>query len=142
ALYAGGGFITAGGTSAPHIARWDGASWSALGEGTDNEVLALAVFDDGSGPALYAGGYFSHAGGTDLAHSAAHIARWGGSVWSQLGDGIDGAVRALAGLYDSAGPKLVAGGNFATAGGSAAKNVAAWNGTAWAPLGTGISDQV
>jgi hypothetical protein len=30
-VYAGGGFTTAAGVSAYSIARWDGASWAALG---------------------------------------------------------------------------------------------------------------
>jgi hypothetical protein len=56
ALYAGGGFNTAGGQSASKIARWDGQSWSALGGGaTSNQVFALAAFDDGAGLALFAG---------------------------------------------------------------------------------------
>jgi hypothetical protein len=32
-LYAGGSFTTAGGMPAANIARWDGTSWSALGDG-------------------------------------------------------------------------------------------------------------
>ncbi len=52
-LYAGGGFTTAGGVAANRIAKWDGASWSALGSGMNGGVRALAV--DGSGN-LYAGG--------------------------------------------------------------------------------------
>ncbi|MFH0983162.1 MAG: hypothetical protein V2A79_16705, partial [Planctomycetota bacterium] len=31
ALYAGGGFTTAGGVSANYIAKWNGTQWSALG---------------------------------------------------------------------------------------------------------------
>src|SRR5262245_23643042 len=38
-------------------------------------VLAVTVFDDGSGPALYVGGYFTTAGGL----SANSIAKWDGS---------------------------------------------------------------
>ena len=40
-LIAGGGFITAGGTSANHVAAWDGTAWSALGSGMDSAVNAL-----------------------------------------------------------------------------------------------------
>jgi hypothetical protein len=56
ALYAGGDFTTAGGVTVNNIARWDGSSWSALsgpsGTGIDDTVYALAVHDDGTGPAL------------------------------------------------------------------------------------------
>ena len=40
-LYAGGSFTTAGGVDANYIARWDGANWSPLGAGTNNQVFAL-----------------------------------------------------------------------------------------------------
>jgi hypothetical protein len=76
ALYAGGIFTTAGDISANKIAKWNGSSWSALGSGLGSGanalVNALAVFDDGDGPALYAGGNFSTAGGVP----SSHIAKW------------------------------------------------------------------
>src|SRR5690606_9866234 len=58
ALYLGGRFTEAGGVAARNVARWDGEAWSPLGDGLAGlEVRALAVYDDGSGPAIYAGGY-------------------------------------------------------------------------------------
>src|SRR6185503_7161916 len=66
ALYAGGALLAAGGNALGRIARWNGAAWSALGTGIGDApdfVLALDVFDDGSGAALYAGGLFTIAGG-------------------------------------------------------------------------------
>ena len=44
--------------SAKRVARWNGSSWAALGSGMSGGVRALAVHDDGGGPALYAGGEF------------------------------------------------------------------------------------
>ena len=58
ALFVGGGFSVAGGTQASYVAKWDGASWSALGLGMDDWVWGLSVYDDGSGEALYAAGDF------------------------------------------------------------------------------------
>ena len=55
-LYVGGSFTHAGGFPANSIARWDGTSWSPVGNGQSGTVLALTEYDDGSGPALYAGG--------------------------------------------------------------------------------------
>ena len=43
-LVVGGYFSMAGSTPANHIAAWDGASWSALGTGMNEGVLALTVF--------------------------------------------------------------------------------------------------
>ena len=76
ALYAGGQFTVAGGQPASNIARWNGASWTALGSGTDGRVVELVVLDRGTGPALYAGGNFINAGGTQVNH----VARWTCSV--------------------------------------------------------------
>ena len=77
ALYVAGYFTAAGGVTATNIAKWDGASWSALGPpgtGTNNLVNSLAVYDDGAGPALYAGGYFTTAGGL----ASPYLAKWAG----------------------------------------------------------------
>jgi hypothetical protein len=77
ALYAGGGFVSAGGVAASNVARWDGTAWTALGSGlagSVDDVWALAVYDDGSGPALYAGGEFTTAGGA----AVSNLARWDG----------------------------------------------------------------
>jgi trimeric autotransporter adhesin len=138
ALYAGGDFTTAGGISANHVAKWDGTSWSALGSptnGVNSRVLALAVYDDGTGPALYVGGELTTAGGI----SASRIAKWDGTSWSALGsptNGMDSAVQALAVYDDGTGPALYAGGNFTTAGGISASRIAKWDGTSWSALGS------
>jgi len=139
ALYAGGFFRFAGGTAASDIAKWNGSSWSAVGGGIAQTlpqaegVGALRVYDDGSGPALYAGGLFSMAGGV----SAIDIAKWNGSTWSALGNGVLGAhagVTALQVYDDGSGPALYAGGGFT----SPFNGIAKWNGASWAPLGSGI----
>ncbi len=138
ALYAGGDFVTAGGVIVNRVARWDGENWSALigpvGAGVDRGVHALAVFDDGTGPALYAGGLFTSAGGVTVNH----IARWDGTAWSPLagpaGTGTDFSVHALAVFDDGSGPALYAGGHFASAGGSTAFRIAKWDGSTWSPL--------
>src|SRR5205814_2191178 len=135
------GFTTAGGIGASNIAKWNGASWSALGSGCNSYVYALTVIDDGSGPALYAGGAFTVAGGI----SAPHIARWNGSSWSALGapgSGMDNYVYTLAVFDDGSGPALYAGGGFLTAGGVAAARIAKWNGSNWATLGSGMNYSV
>ena len=115
-LYAGGLFESVGGVPARNVARWDGASWSPLGAGTDQRVRALLV-DPARG--LYAGGDFAEAGGV----SAARIALWDGAAWAPLDGGPDGPVFAL--LADGPDGVLV-GGAFARAGGTASPYVARW----------------
>ncbi len=87
-------------------------TWSALGTGTNNAVLAIAV----SGDDVYAGGFFNGAGGV----AANYIARWNGSVWSPLGTGTNDWVRAIA----IKGSDVYAGGFFTSASGVAANFIA------------------
>jgi hypothetical protein len=105
-LYAGGFFHQAGGLPAEGIACWDGTSWQALGAGlSGGAVWALAVFDDGTGPALFAGGSFTSAGGLP----AAGLARWDGSTWTPLGIPTLGLVCSFAVFDCGAGAELVLG---------------------------------
>jgi len=142
ALYVGGAFTSAGGITANRVARWDGSAWSSLGVGAQNgvsgEVRALAVFDDGTGPALYAAGWFVNAGGT----AANRIAKWNGQAWSRLGtathNGASNPIFALAVHDDGSGSALFAAGQFTSAGGIAANRVARWNGQTWSSLGAGV----
>ncbi|MBW7906397.1 MAG: hypothetical protein LC135_15445 [Phycisphaerae bacterium] len=56
-LYLGGYFTAVGGVPAVCVARWDGESWSAVGNPEltpDVAIEQLRVLDDGSGPALFA----------------------------------------------------------------------------------------
>jgi hypothetical protein len=80
---------------------------------------------------LIAGGTFSSAGGT----SANGIARWNGSAWLPLAQGL-ASPRALAVMANG---DLVAGGDFTGAGGISAIRVARWNGTAWSSMPPGMN---
>lgn len=133
-LFAGGDFESGGARLSQGIARWDGRVWSSLkeenAEGVEGIVRAVAVFDDGSGPALYVGGSFSRAGRS----LASNIARWDGERWLTLAEGLDGPVLALAVYDDGTGPALYAGGDFSTSVQSRLDNIARWDGTKWHPL--------
>jgi hypothetical protein len=139
ALYIGGDFFSAGGVTARGIARWNGSSWSAVGNvSTPITVFALGAFDDGSGDALWAGGKFQSIGGV----AANSLARWKGSSWSApsggLGEGLTQSyqveVDALVPFHPASGPMLCVGGLFSTAGNAPASNLAGWNGSLWSPL--------
>ncbi len=147
ALYVGGDFNIAGGVLARHIAKWDGVSWSPVGDGTGFiSVQSLAVWDDdGDGPhspALYAGTYD---GVTDDPRSG--ISRWDGANWSPLAgglhwDSINGSevfVKAIL-PFDPDGPgpepeRLVVGGRFDFADGVVAEGLAVWDGARWDSMG-------
>jgi hypothetical protein len=105
ALYAGGNFRRAGGVAADRIAKWNGRSWSPLGQGItpiNSSVNALAAVDVGDGPFLYAGGSWSGA-------PSPNLRRWDGVAWSGVGGGI---VHALAPLTGDQGTSLFVGGWF------------------------------
>lgn len=146
ALYVGGGFDFAGSRTVNRIARWDGHAWSPLAAGFrheqiphDGHVLALCVFDDGSGPRLYAAGTFTHSG--DLPVNG--IARWDGQRWLPLGVGVrrenyQGYVRAMTVFKDGGGPALIVAGEFDFAGNLPVNNIAKWDGQRWLTLGDGV----
>src|SRR5213593_4868349 len=131
-LYAGGRFVSAGGIFATNIAKWDGASWHALGAGVNGQVWSILA-DDAN---LIAGGDFSKAG----ALVSPAIARWDGINWSGLGAGLSRttgppSVRGMARV----GEDLYAVGFFDRAGSSLANNLAKWDGMSWSELGSGIT---
>jgi hypothetical protein len=121
--------MTAGGLPVNHIAKWDGASWSPLGDGVNNWVYALKVH----GGDLYAGGAFTSAGGIPTPG----VARWNGTSWSPLGELSVGEWTIVYDLAVSDG-SVFAGGSFGSIGGVSANHIARWNGTNWSALGSGV----
>ena len=122
ALYvAGQSFNTAGGVPVARVARWDGAAWSAVGDGfADGIVWDLEVFDDGSGPALYAFGTFTASGATPTPT----IARWDGTAWTAVDGGADNDAFGAIAFDDGDGLTQYVGGRFTTIGGAAANGIA------------------
>ncbi len=142
ALYAGGTFDTVGGAPIAALARFNGGAWEALGSGLGgslSEVHDLMEFDFGAGPVLVVGGKFTSAGGNT---NCKRIATWDGTNWGALGSGFNHIVRSLAAFDDGGGPRLYAGGRFASSGGAAVAHIARWNGAAWEALGQGANDIV
>ncbi len=120
-LYAGGVFYRAGNTAATNIARWDGATWSAVGSGV-NDYLGISALT-ANGTDLMAGGVFRSIGGV----KADRIARWDGGAWSPLGSGIGGQLGDGVISLASTGSELYVGGYFPLAGGKPSTNIALWH---------------
>lgn len=136
-LYVSGSFTSAGGTPANNVAKWNGASWSALGSGTapsNSSAYAFLPFDDGTGPALFVAGNFLSVG--DI--GALGIARWKASTWSALNPGLNGDVHAVATLDIGSGAALYTSGDFTHAAGVAMNHIGKWDGANWSPLGAGL----
>lgn len=145
-LYVGGDFTAAGNVTANRVARWDPSarSWASFNYGLSGLVRALDW--DGTRRYLYAGGDFVSACGEPTCGSPImlnYIARWDGTTWSALEDGVNGPVYALA--QDSR-HDLYAGGDFSGAGNTAANRVAKWSWFAisgsWSALGVGSDSRV
>jgi len=120
-------------------------TWMPVGGGLEGpsleKVRALAVYDDGTGPALFVGGLFETAGGIIVNN----IAKWDGSNWSGLNGGVEmqegtpsPRVSSMAVYDDGTGPALYVAGVFDSAGGVNANSIAKWDGNEWSPLGEGL----
>lgn len=106
------------------------ADWVGLNPGipgANDNVNALVADDRGN---IYAGGWFTAIGSV----VANHIAKWDGSEWSALGEGVANDVFALA----MSGNDLYVGGIFSTAGGVTVNSIAKWDGSTWSALGSGM----
>jgi hypothetical protein len=140
-IYVGGNFSACGGVAAHSIARWDGSSWSALGDGTNGYVYAIAV----SGNDVYVTGSFQYAG--DVA--ADNVAHWNGSAWSGLGSGLgyagaptNGPGAPIGHAIAVSGDDVYVGGAFDLAGGVSVNSIARWNvvSQVWSALGNEASN--
>jgi len=135
-LYVAGFFERADGSPATNIARWYGAAWSPVGGGIDGPFVgSLIQWNDATGPGLVAAGAFTRAGATRVNN----IARWDGTNWSALGNGLGSGntpVYALAEFDDGSGPALFAAGAFTTFSPTfqQIRRIAKWDGREWLPV--------
>ena len=162
-LIVAGSITNAGGTPVTNIARWDGMSWHTMGEGIEQTVNSMVVYNgelfadanrwsdtswvselqiDGEVLShtvydnyLVVGGDFDYAGGINVNN----IVLWDGNNYYSLGQGLDdgfnmGKVMALAVYSD----ELIAGGAITTGG----NFISRWDGENWLPLGSGVNTWV
>jgi len=127
------------------VLMWPASASAGLTEtGLNDEVLALTIYNGD----LIAGGKFTLAGDV----SVNCIARWDGSSWHPLGDGVAGVQMFWNSIGDTLyldpqvnafaeyNGHLIVGGSFTTAGGLEFVSIARWDGANWYPLGGGIAD--
>lgn len=86
-LYAGGSFDFAGNELVNNLAKWDGKTWSNLGNGVSGEngkkgFVNSIVIDEKAN--IYVSGSFANAGAVE----AQNLAKWDGNSWSSI-DHID-----------------------------------------------------
>lgn len=77
------------------VFRWAGSDWELLGSdfGQSSNVASIAMTQDG----LFAGGDFAF---WDAAWHISNIARWNGTTWQPVGDGLTSKIVALQPLGD------------------------------------------
>ena len=137
-------FTTINGVAnASYIAKYDGTSWTAVGNpntGTATITAAFAIAIDADDN-IYVGGDFTDWANDGNAH---HWAWWNGTAWAAVDDiAISGGTtvtRVFDMLFDDAGVLYVIGDFTDVDGVSNADYVFAWTGTAVEALGTGLSD--
>ncbi|MBX7053983.1 MAG: hypothetical protein K1X36_03430 [Pyrinomonadaceae bacterium] len=125
-IYFAGEFNSIQGMPANGIAKWNGSSWSALGNGINGDIFAIAV----SGNDVYVGGSFNVAVSDGMARN---VAKWDGTSWTRLGNGLGGGthiVRSIA-VY---GSDVFIGGSFSVSDGSPANGIVRWDGSAYSAL--------
>lgn len=140
ALYAAGRLVDARTGEYFGLARWDGDTWtilpSKLGAEPWGDILAIASFDDGAGPALYAGGRFKSIDGI----AAINVARWRNGAWEALGDGVPGQVFAVHVHDDGTSPAIYVGADPYGLPIDTTVAVLRWDGIAWSALDERTSD--
>jgi hypothetical protein len=87
-VFVGGRFGRGDGFADGGVARWDGQSWSAMGQGVAGMVWALAELPNGD---IVAGGTEASVGSS----AQSGIAFWNGSQWLPLGGGKRGTVSCM-----------------------------------------------
>lgn len=137
-LYVGGSFTDFGGQPALRIAKWDGAKWHAMGAGlgfngvyASQKVKSIAISKTGE---IYAGGFFDASNGVVVNN----IARWNGSAWKPLAEGLIASSPEVNALAFDADDNLYATGKFTYTGTTPINYIAKWNGNKWSNLGTGL----
>ena len=113
ALYIGGSFNSSanGGIALPGVARWNGSTLTAVGQGFPiSQVRSLEVHDDGSGPALFASGTYT---ADALGQPIRRLAKLVGSTWIEVAGGTGANPAKLVPLADG---RLAVSGSFTEVG--------------------------
>jgi hypothetical protein len=126
-VYAGGYFTTPSIAETNFVEVWDGNRWTYIPGLEDTTAIDDFAF---LGDDLYVAGQFGRAG----TNRAVGLARWNGSVWSDVAGFVGPAVLTMV----SDGANLYVGGIFTNAGGVHVTNVARWNGSQWSSLAGGL----
>lgn len=151
-IYIGGSFFqtcgntacNSGNTKVNNVAMWNGSSWQRMGYGFNGNVYALAV----SNGTIYAGGFFDRICANETCSTyttVRNLAKWNGSSWSGVANGVDSYVYALAvsgnNLYVGGGFNNICGNAFCNSGNTSVNFLARWDASisTWLSIGYGVN---
>ena len=143
-LYAGGYYTNSNFKyHLSYATKWTGTAWTNMQDGFRNVVMCMAEGPDGT---VYAGGAFTNwAGAMSNQFQLGFVARWNGTAWTNMGQGLGNRATCLLAARDGT---IYAGGWFTNAAHpstgvvSPARYVAKWTGTAWTNVGSGFNNWV
>lgn len=137
ALYVGGAHQTPAGPPSKGLLRWNGRTWSTVGEGFDGFVHSMQVFNDGSGPALFVAGASLH-----LNEVPWDVVKWNGSAWTGVSNRSTSflytSISAMEVFDDGQGAALYATGFFQDLDSGEIDGIVKWTGNGWQRLGLGL----
>jgi hypothetical protein len=148
-VYACGDFTADGlnTTTLNYVGRWNGTSWTALGNNTNNKLDAScnAIVYDSCNNIVYVGGGFKTINGGTMTTN--YLAKWNANtnLWSGCGYGVNAPVKSLQLTNNGNKVNLYAGGNFseyAIANTSLSGNFYKWNyaSSNWSITSTGLTN--
>jgi hypothetical protein len=144
-LLMSGSFTACGNLDVTDLVVYDPSSdnWETFESGgittfAGGGVTSLTYFD---GDLIVAGGFDTITSSEGTQVQANSIARWTGSTWQPLGDGVGNGVNLTIGAMREYADQLVVGGNFTevqpgSASSFPANRLAMWDGTSWSTLGS------
>ncbi|MBK8365940.1 MAG: T9SS type A sorting domain-containing protein [Bacteroidetes bacterium] len=136
-LYVTGYFNNINGVPASGIAKWNGSTWSALGNGIlGGTAGSMEVFNN----ELYVGGGFNASAG----NADDYLMKWTGTSWLPVGANFSGGISGLTGVGEIKliNGNLYVGGNFTSVHGFGANQIAYTNNNTWYPMGAGLNSYV
>lgn len=144
-LFLGGYFTAIGANPVRHIARWDGQSLHALGDGVTGAVYNLTTDTRTEPPRLLAVGDFAVSGGNP---ESSNLAAWDGAAWIPAAPPYEPIQtdfpRAAALFHDGSThqPLLFVGGNFSSGVQWEPRNIARTDGHDWRRLDNALDNSL
>jgi Domain of unknown function (DUF5122) beta-propeller len=130
-IVVGGLFTQAGGAAANNVARWDGSSWHAMGEGVVGEAWHLRIRPNGNVLAMTPGQWVSSS------QFAVRLYEWDGTAWTRIPLTIGGGYYScsIANFFVLNDDSLVIFGTFWEVNGRGARNIARLSSGTWNQFG-------